>query len=124
MDDKTPPIPLHETCLRVTAPSCLGPVDREPRTRALSDRGARTVDLLKIVAQVQPAFVSFAWAAVRRPKRLVLQKRHQSLQTPWPSIRSLRWLYQVGGWLTLGVGNSYGSGFPVVVIQRWIERLE
>jgi integrase len=31
---------------------------------------------------------------------------------------------QIGGWLTHGVGNSYGSGFPVAVIQKWIERLE
>ena len=31
---------------------------------------------------------------------------------------------QIGGWLTHGVGHGYGSGFPVVVIQKWIERLE
>ena len=31
---------------------------------------------------------------------------------------------QIGGWLMHGVGNSYGSGFPVAVIQKWIERLE
>ena len=31
---------------------------------------------------------------------------------------------QIGGWLTHGVGNSYGNGFPVAVIQKWIERLE
>ena len=31
---------------------------------------------------------------------------------------------QIGGWLTHGVGNSYGSGFPLAVIQKWIERLE
>jgi hypothetical protein len=31
---------------------------------------------------------------------------------------------QIGGWLTHGVGNSYGSAFPVAVIQKWIERLE
>ena len=31
---------------------------------------------------------------------------------------------QVGGWLTQGVGHGYGSGFPVAVIQKWIEQLE
>ncbi len=31
---------------------------------------------------------------------------------------------QMGGWLTQGVGNSYGKGYPLAVIQKWIERLE
>ena len=31
---------------------------------------------------------------------------------------------QIGGWLTHGFGNGYGSGFPLAVIQKWIERLE
>ena len=30
---------------------------------------------------------------------------------------------QIGGWLTYGIGNSYGKGYPVAVIQKWIERL-
>jgi integrase len=31
---------------------------------------------------------------------------------------------EIGGWLTYGVGHSYGSGYPVAVIQRWLEQLE
>ena len=31
---------------------------------------------------------------------------------------------QIGGWLTQGFGHGYGSGFPVAVIQKWIEQLE
>ena len=45
-NDKTPPIPLHETWPVVPGPSPPRPEDREPRTRALSDRGARTHVLL------------------------------------------------------------------------------
>jgi len=31
---------------------------------------------------------------------------------------------QIGGWLTHGVGNSYGSGYPVAIIKKWMKRLE
>ena len=43
----------------------LRPVDREPRAGALSGNRSRTVDLLKIVTQVQSALVSFARVVVR-----------------------------------------------------------
>ena len=31
---------------------------------------------------------------------------------------------QIGGWLTHGVGNSYGSGYPVAIIKKWMKLLE
>ena len=30
----------------------------------------------------------------------------------------------IGGWLTQVVWHSYGIGYPVAVIQRWLEQLE
>ena len=61
-NDKTPPIPLHETWPVVPGPSPPRPMDREPSTTALADHRARTVDLLKIVALAQLARIGFAWA--------------------------------------------------------------
>ena len=59
-DDKTLPIPLHETWPVVPGPSPPRPMDREPSTTALADHRARTVDLLS-------ALVSFVRSAVRGP---------------------------------------------------------
>ncbi len=28
---------------------------------------------------------------------------------------------QIGGWLTQGVGNSYGKGYPILNLKNWIE---
>jgi len=30
---------------------------------------------------------------------------------------------QIGGWATQGVGQGYGSGYPIEVLQRWMEKL-
>lgn len=27
---------------------------------------------------------------------------------------------QIGGWLTLGVGSSYGEGYPLINIAKWL----
>ena len=27
---------------------------------------------------------------------------------------------QIGGWLTQGVGTSYGSGHPIAILQKWL----
>ena len=27
---------------------------------------------------------------------------------------------QIGGWLTQGVGNSYGDGYPPGIIEKWL----
>ena len=30
---------------------------------------------------------------------------------------------QIGGWTTDGVGQGYGSGYPLIVLQEWIEKV-
>ena len=30
---------------------------------------------------------------------------------------------QIGGWLTHGVGNSYGKGYPEAVLLTWLCRI-
>ena len=29
---------------------------------------------------------------------------------------------QIGGWTTDGVGQGYGSGYPLDVLQEWMEK--
>jgi len=29
---------------------------------------------------------------------------------------------QIGGWATEGVGQGYGSGYPVDVLDRWVRK--
>jgi len=29
---------------------------------------------------------------------------------------------QIGGWTTDGVGQGYGSGYPMRVLREWLER--
>ena len=29
---------------------------------------------------------------------------------------------QIGGWLSHGVGNSYGTGYPEAVLFRWLQK--
>ena len=31
---------------------------------------------------------------------------------------------QIGGWTTDGVGQGYGSGYPMTVLQEWLVRVE
>jgi integrase len=31
---------------------------------------------------------------------------------------------QIGGWASEGVGHSYGSGYPLEVLRRWLEAME
>jgi len=30
---------------------------------------------------------------------------------------------QIGGWLTHGVGNSYGNGYPESILLQWLRKL-
>jgi len=30
---------------------------------------------------------------------------------------------QIGGWLTYGVGNSYGNGYPERTLLQWLRKL-
>ena len=30
---------------------------------------------------------------------------------------------RLGGWLTAGVGQSYGKGYPLVVLNRWMSKI-
>ena len=30
---------------------------------------------------------------------------------------------RIGGWITPGVGQGYGSGYPIAVLHRWMEKL-
>jgi integrase len=31
---------------------------------------------------------------------------------------------QIGGWQTEGVGQSYGHGYPLLVLQKWMNAIE
>ena len=31
---------------------------------------------------------------------------------------------KLGGWLTAGVGQSYGKGYPLDVLYKWISKLK
>jgi hypothetical protein len=30
---------------------------------------------------------------------------------------------QIGGWATEGVGQGYGSGYPIEVLHRWLSKI-
>ena len=30
---------------------------------------------------------------------------------------------RIGGWLTAGVGQTYGKGYPLVVLNRWMSKI-
>jgi len=30
---------------------------------------------------------------------------------------------QIGGWATGGVGQGYGSGYPIEVLYRWLSKI-
>ena len=30
---------------------------------------------------------------------------------------------KIGGWITAGVGQSYGQGFPLEVISKWMNKI-
>ncbi|MAQ08077.1 MAG: integrase, partial [SAR116 cluster bacterium] len=30
---------------------------------------------------------------------------------------------RLGGWLTAGVGQSYGKGYPLYVLSKWMNRI-
>ena len=29
----------------------------------------------------------------------------------------------IGGWKTSGVGHGYGSGYPLEVLEKWLEKI-
>ena len=30
---------------------------------------------------------------------------------------------RIGGWLTAGVGQTYGKGYPLVILNRWMSKI-
>ena len=82
----------------------------------------------KIIPLLRPLFASAAlnkWLKSKIGRGYTIHSFRHSMRDRLRAVECPSEIIdQIGGWLTQGVGNSYGSGFPVAVIQKWIERLE
>jgi len=78
----------------------LSPGDREPRTRALSDRGARTVDLLPALPEPNRRWTVWLW-----------QQAWNFNAAPRQPLDTKRQAYLFGnGRLGVGVEDDLGAG--------------
>ena len=52
------------------------------------------------------------------PVKLILMLELLCLTAPPADIAD-----QIGGWATDGVGQGYGSGYPIEVLHRWLSKI-
>ena len=49
-----------------------------------------------------------------------------NVENAWGEVRAVQCpsdvTDQIGGWTTDGVGPGYGSGYPICVLQEWLEK--
>jgi len=55
------------------------------------------------------------WAGYRLDPKM--RDRLHAVQCPFDIVN------QIGGWSTAGVGNAYGSGYPIAVLYGWMEKV-
>jgi hypothetical protein len=54
--------------------------------------------------------------------RGTLRRVRLCLTTPRETQRPLDITDQIGGWATISVGQGYGSGYSINVLQEWMDK--
>ena len=65
------------------------------------------------------------WLRNRAPKGCVVHSFRHSLRDRLRAVECpAEIIDQIGGWSTAGVGSSYGDGYPIKVLGRWMAKIQ
>ena len=64
------------------------------------------------------------WMKGHAPKECVIHSFRHSIRDRLRAVECPSDIVdRIGGWITSGVGHGYGSGYPVTVLHRWMEKI-
>ena len=64
------------------------------------------------------------WLKGHAPKERVIHSLRHSIRDRLRAVECPSDIIdRIGGWITPGVGQGYGSGYPIAVLHRWMEKI-
>ena len=64
------------------------------------------------------------WLKGHAPKECVIHSLRHSIRDRLRAVECPSDIIdRIGGWITPGVGQGYGSGYPIAVLHRWMEKI-
>ena len=64
------------------------------------------------------------WLKGHAPKECVIHSLRHSIRDRLRAVECPSDIVdRIGGWITPGVGQGYGSGYPIAVLHRWMEKI-